>query len=130
MQFSRTKRIRILALAVLTLLIVAAIVVGVIFWQPKLPAPGSPAYVEYAEEFEVGTAALDVDRHEVAAPHLSRAIEIIPREPAAWANRGLLYLRTNQLNEAANDLNKAYELAPNSPELEILLGLLAERRGA
>src|SRR5262249_9081096 len=79
---------------------------------------------------EVGTAALDADRFEMALENLSRAIETIPQEPAAWANRGLLYLRNNRLAEAAADLKKARELARDRPEIETLLGPLADNRGA
>src|SRR5262249_20774466 len=40
------------------------------------------------------------------------------------------YLRNNRLAEAAADLKKARELARDRPEIETLLGLLAEKRGA
>src|SRR5207237_204098 len=42
---------------------------------------------------------------------------------------GLLHLRNNQLTEAAADLKRAHELAPDSPEIETLLGRLAEKQG-
>jgi tetratricopeptide (TPR) repeat protein len=129
--FSTRQRV----VAVIVLVLAAAgLAVGVYFWlsrkPPELPAAGSPQYEDYAEAFEVGTAALDVDRYEIANEKLSLAIEKIPQEPAAWANRGLLHLRYNELDEATRDLQKAHELAPESPEIEALLGLLAERRGS
>src|SRR3712207_6035072 len=75
--------------------------------RPPLPQPGSPLYEEYAEAFQLGTAALDVQLPAEAEKHLTRAIEIVPEEPAGWANRGLLYLRTGRLEQAARDLEQA-----------------------
>ncbi len=97
--------------------------------KPPLPGPDTPAYQEYAELFQVGVAALDVDRFDIANTKLSAAIDKIPGEPAAWADRGLLHLRNNRLPDAAADLGKAHELAPDSPEIEALLGRLAEKEG-
>src|SRR5262249_49658753 len=129
-----SRKFPVFRIAIIALVIVAAaVIVGVVLNRDKtkqqLPTPGSPAYEEYAEAFESGTAALDSDLHNVANENLSRAIEIVPQEPAAWANRGLMYLRGNRLQEATADLNKAHELAPDSPEIDLLLGLLAERKG-
>src|SRR5262249_15398860 len=50
-------------------------------------------------------------------------------EPAAWANRGLVHLRENELKEAATDLAEAHKLAPESAEIENLLGWLAQKQG-
>src|SRR5262245_58195243 len=97
--------------------------------RPPLPGPESPVYQEYAELFQVGVAALDVDRSDLANTKLTEAIGKIPEEPAGWADRGLLHLRNNELPAAAADLNKAHELAPDSPEVEALLGRLAEKEG-
>src|SRR5438093_8178177 len=124
----RKSRLLLVGVAVLA---IVAVAVGVYLWRrpAPLPAPGSPRYEEYAEAFEVGTAALDADRFDLALENLTRAIETIPQEPAAWANRGLLYLRNNQLAEAAADMKKARELAHERPENDTLLGRLAEKRG-
>lgn len=99
------------------------------YWPPALPLPGSPRYEAYAEAFQVGTAALDVGVEDRAEPNLSRAIQLVPLEPAGWANRGLFYLRSNQLDLAAHDLAKAQQLAPGHPGIEVILGLLAKRKG-
>jgi cytochrome c-type biogenesis protein CcmH/NrfG len=116
--------------------IVAVLVIGLgvggyflFFDTSKLPEPGTPLYEDYLDNFQVGTAASDVGRDEVALPRLSEAVEKVPGEPAAWANRGLLHLRKNQLSEADRDLKKAHKLAPESDEIESLLGLLADKRG-
>src|SRR5947208_11649403 len=105
-----SRKSRRLLIGVAVVLAIGAVAVGVAVWKraAALPAPGSALYEEYAEAFEVGTAALDVGRDDVVLVHLNRAIEKIPQEPAAWANRGLFYLRHGQLKEAAGDLNKAH----------------------
>src|SRR5262245_54065978 len=99
------------------------------WWQrTTLPRPGSPLYEEYAEAFQLGVAALDVGVTATAETNLSRAITLVPQEPAAWANRGLLYLRNNQPDKAAPDLARARELAPGNAEIEALFALLAKKR--
>jgi tetratricopeptide (TPR) repeat protein len=114
------------------LLVLAGGGVAAYFLWPRpsaLPAPGSPVYDEYLRAFQVGTAALDAGREEIARPKLTRAVELIPGEPAGWANLGLLSLRKNELAEAARDLKRASTLAPDSGEIEALLGLLARKQG-
>src|SRR5262249_6184161 len=97
--------------------------------QPELPGPDNPVYQEYAEDFQIGVASLDAANYDLALERLTKAIEKIPEEPAGWANRGLVHLRENRLKEAATDLKRAQELAPDSAEIENLLGWLAEKRG-
>src|SRR5262245_61009210 len=103
----------------LVLALAGAGVAGYFLWwkRPALPEPGTPQYQEYLETFQVGAAALDVGFDKEAEKKLSLAIELIPGEPAAWANRGLLALRRNQLPSAAEDLKRAQELAPDSSEI-------------
>jgi len=114
---------------------VAALVgvgVGVYFlWPrpPRLPARGSQAYLEYQRAFQVGTAALDAGRDDLALKHLDRAVELVPGEPAGWANRGLYHLRKNNIDLANKDLKRANELAPECSEIEALLGMLADKQG-
>ena len=103
---------------------------GYLYWLgASPPAPGSPAYEQYVNEFQVGVAALDADLPLVAEDRLSRAVKLVPREPAGWADRGLLYLRTGRLPEATADLEQAARLAPDDPEIRKLLGLLKQRLG-
>ena len=104
---------------------------GAFVWlrQTGLPEPGTPRYEEYVESFDVGVAALDVDQTLLAQEKLDKAIQLVPQEAAAWANRGLLYLRLNQADKAAADLKQAHALAPDSGEIEALLGLLDQQQG-
>src|SRR6266550_2137231 len=105
----------------------------ILFWKkpgsPGLPGSDSPVYLEFVETFQVGVAGLDAGEYNLAQSRLNRAIELIAEEPAAWANRGLLRLRQNELKEAAVDLQRAHELAPESSEVENLLGWLANKQG-
>ena len=96
--------------------------------QP-LPGPDTALYQEYQRDFHVGVGALEAGREDLARENLERATQLIPREPAAWANLGLLDLRKNNLDEAARHLEKARALAPTSGEIEALSGLLAEKQG-
>lgn len=97
--------------------------------EKTLPGPGSETYREMVSAFYVGVAALDADARETAGPSLTRAVELVPEEPAAWANRGLLKLRAQDHDGAAGDLEQALRLAPESGAIEKLLGLLESRRG-
>lgn len=105
---------------------------GALFWAfnaSGLPGPGTVVYERYAEAFQLGVAALDADVAGIADEQLTLAVNLIPDEPAGWANRGLLYLRTEQLPEAAADLEHARSLAPFDPAIQKLLGMLARRQG-
>ncbi|MFO0844884.1 MAG: FG-GAP-like repeat-containing protein [Gemmataceae bacterium] len=106
-------------------------VAGLFLWRARsgLPAPGSPRYEEYVEAFEVGTAALDSGLWPEAIERLTSAVELVPQEPAAWANRGLVHLRSGQDAKARPDLERAAQLAPSDPDILEMLGLLSEREG-
>src|SRR5436309_1025551 len=94
-----------LRLAALILLLTLAAGGGFVLWQSRqLPAPGSERYERYLHLFQVGEAAADTDQPGLAATRLTEAIALIPQEPAAYADRGLLELRLNQLDAAARDL--------------------------
>ncbi len=53
-----------------------------------MPQPGSETYREMVSAFYAGVAALDVDATERAKTALTRATELVPAEPAAWADLG------------------------------------------
>jgi tetratricopeptide (TPR) repeat protein len=121
-----------LALLLLVVALAAGGITAFFLWKrtPVLPQPGSPAYEEYVDAFEIGTAALDSGSlNDLAREKLTLAIDTVPQEPAGWANRGLYYLRTNDLPKAAADLQKAQELAPDNGQIKESLGLLAENEG-
>jgi cytochrome c-type biogenesis protein CcmH/NrfG len=118
----------------LSLLVLLFAVIGIsayFLWRHNqaLPGPGTSLYREYQRAFQVGVAALDAGREELARTNLQRAAALIPGEPAAWADLGLLSLRNNDLDHAAKDLQRAQKLAPGSGEIEALLGIFAEKQG-
>ncbi|MFL5245761.1 MAG: FG-GAP-like repeat-containing protein [Gemmataceae bacterium] len=117
----------------LVIVLVALSVTGYFLYTRKsgaqLPEPGSALYQEYLDAFQIGVAAVDVDQFELAKDKLTLAVTKVPQEPAAWANRGLLYLRHEEVDLSARDLAEARRLAPDNSEIETLLGLLAEKQG-
>jgi tetratricopeptide (TPR) repeat protein len=116
---------------VLIVVIAAAGAAAYFLWpRPQqaasLPEPGSPRYLDYLRAFRSGVAAMNSDKTgPQARAYLDRAIELVPEEPAAWADRGLLGIRDHNLAAAAKDLEQAQKLAPDSGAIEALLGLLA-----
>jgi hypothetical protein len=123
---------RLLIAAVAILVLAAGVAIAYLYWnrsQPELPVPGDPVYEEYVEAFDVGVAAIDVDVWEVARENFDKAIGLIPQEPAGWANRALMNLRSSQFQEAERDLKEAEKLAPDNPELLRLRAMLEDRRG-
>src|SRR5947208_2916534 len=101
---SFSKRSRAIAIVLVVAGIAGAGVGAYVLFGKKppapLPGPDSPAYQAYVEAFQVGVAGLDAGNYSIGLDRLNRAIETIPEEPAAWANRGLLHLRQDRLPDA------------------------------
>jgi len=96
------------------------------------PIPIDPASKEYADlvqAFYIGLAALQVGEQVRAEEQLTLATQLVPEEPAAWANLGLLALRQKELDVAAERLEKARRLAPDNSQIYCLLGHAALSRG-
>src|SRR5271170_4522113 len=75
--------------------------------EDALPQPGTEKYQEMVSAFYGGVAALDVEANDQAQPRLTRATQLVPEEPAAWANRGLLAIRLGDYDKADQDLEQA-----------------------
>ena len=88
----------------------------------------SREYAEVVQAFYIGLAALQVGEQVRAEERLTQATQLMPEEPAAWANLGLLALRQRELDVAAERLEKARRLAPDSSQIYFLLGQLALSR--
>ncbi len=93
--------------------------------EDSLPEPGSETYRAMVSAFYAGVAALDVEANEQARTSLTRASELVPAEPSAWANLGVVEVRKPDYEAAARDLERARGLAPDSAAIERMLGLLA-----
>jgi tetratricopeptide (TPR) repeat protein len=96
---------------------------------PKLPAKNSKEYNDTVRAFFVGLAALQVGDDIRAESELTRATQLAPDEPAAWANLGLLSLRQRNLDVAAERLEKARALAPDNSKIQVLTAILESARG-
>jgi Flp pilus assembly protein TadD len=96
---------------------------------PKLPEKGSKAYADVVSAFYVGLAALQVGDDVHAESKLSELTQLVPTEPAGWANWGVLALRQRNYDLAAQRLERARDLAPQNDQIYDLLGILQADRG-
>ena len=96
---------------------------------PKLPEKGSKAYANVVSAFYVGLAALQVGDDVHAESKLSELTQLVPTEPAGWANWGVLALRQRNYDLAAQRLERARDLAPQNDQICDLLGILEADRG-
>ena len=91
---SPRRSLRVLIAAAVVVLVALGVGAYFLWIAATLPGPDSPVYREYVNAFEVGLAALDTERaQEIGGESLNKAVEIVPQEPAGWADRGLMYLR-------------------------------------
>lgn len=97
--------------------------------RQKLPDPNSKGYADFVRTFYVGLAALQVGDDVRAEANLGRAADMVPGEPTAWANWGILALRQRDFQAAGQRLDRAHELAPKNDRIYYLLGLLEGDRG-
>jgi tetratricopeptide (TPR) repeat protein len=97
--------------------------------SPKLPEKGSRAYADVVSAFYIGLAALQVGDDVHAESKLSELIQLVPTEPAGWANWGVLALRQRNYDLAAQRLERARDLAPQNDQIYDLLGVLEADRG-
>ncbi len=97
--------------------------------QRKLPGPSSSVYQEAVGSFYTGLAAVQVGESGVAEAAFRRVTELVPEEPAAWADLGLVALQQEQLDTAAARLERARSLAPENGRIALLSALVARTRG-
>ena len=90
----------------------------------KLPEKGSKKYIEAVSTFYVGLSALQVGDDVHAESKLSELTQLVPGEPAAWVNWGVLALRQRNFDLAAQRLEEARKLAPDNDQIYYLLGIL------
>ncbi|HEY3041795.1 MAG TPA: FG-GAP-like repeat-containing protein [Pyrinomonadaceae bacterium] len=95
----------------------------------RLPAKLSQEYNEVVRAFYIGLAALQVGDDLRADTKLAEVTQLVPLEPAGWANWGLLALRQRNFDPAAERLERARSLAPDNDQIYYLLGLLESSRG-
>src|SRR5579862_9092644 len=96
---------------------------------PKLPDKNSKIYADTVSAFYIGLAALQVGDDVHAESKLSEVTQLVPGEPAGWANWGILALRQRNFDTAAQRLERARDLAPQNDHIYDLLGILESQRG-
>ena len=93
-----------------------------------LPEVGSKEYRDFCSAFYVGLAGLESGEDVRAKSELTRATQLVPAEPVAWADLGVFkYVSSNstQLSRAL----KGARLSADSSRIEEILGLIESRRG-
>jgi Tfp pilus assembly protein PilF len=97
--------------------------------RQSLPRTASNQYREFVSAFYVGLAGLQTGEDVRAREKLTAATQIVPGEPAAWADLALLAVRQQEFDAAAADAQKALELAPDNSRIEALAGVIESKRG-
>lgn len=105
------------------------LVVAVVACESSRPDPSSPRYLEAVAAFFRGVAAIQVGESGLAEASFQRVVELLPREPAGWADLGLVALQRRELDEAAARLAEARELAPDHSRIQLLSALIEMDRG-
>jgi tetratricopeptide (TPR) repeat protein len=95
----------------------------------KLPERGTKLYDDAVSDFYVGLAALQVGDDVHADSKLGQLTQLVPGEPAGWANWGVLALRQRNLDLAGQRFERARNLAAENDQLYDLLGVLESTRG-
>ena len=95
----------------------------------RKPALSDDAYRQAVTAFYVALAAMQTSQDVHARRELERFVGLAPDEAAGWANFGLLLLRQQQIDEAAQHLARASTLAPRNAAIERLIALTESRKG-
>ena len=111
------------------LILLAALLFGACRPTSTLPTRSSPQYNEIVRTFYIGLAALEVGHDVQADAKLAQFTQLAPGEPAGWANWGLLALRQQNFDTAAERLERARSLASDNSNIYYLVGLLESTRG-
>lgn len=94
-----------------------------------LPDPASPQYADLVRAFYVGVAGLQTGADDAAKQNLTKATQLVPGEPASWADLAVLALRQQDFDTAYKNAEQARSLAPGNSRIEQLLGLIESKRG-
>ena len=126
---SRSSWIAVLRLAAVAISILFGVSLNACRSSDGLPDPSSKTYREAVAAFYISLAAIQAGIETIAEEHLLRLTQLVPQEPAAWANLGLLALRRTAFDVAAQRLQKARTLAPENSQIQVLSGLLESLQG-
>jgi len=115
--------------SLLSVILAALVTLSGCHSAPKLPDKNSKTYADVVSAFYIGLAALQVGDDVRAESKLSEVTQLVPGEPAGWANWGILALRQRNYDTAAQRLDRARDLAPKNDRIYDLLGILESQRG-
>lgn len=84
---------------------------------------------EVARKLAEAQTLLDKSQYGEAVPPLARAIELRPRQPAAYVNMGYAQLGLGNLQHAETAFQRAIDLKPNEARAYFGLGIVYDRSG-
>jgi tetratricopeptide (TPR) repeat protein len=120
---------RVVLTSLVSIVFVAVVVGGYLITRRGSLAPDAATYEAFTRTFFSGLASLQVGLLDNAKRDFGRATELVPEEPAGWANLGLAQIRLGELDLAVPAIERAVALAPESSEAELLFGQLEVARG-
>ena len=94
-----------------------------------LPGRDSPEYTEAVRSFHTGLAAVQTGENAVARVAFARVTELAGGEPAGWSDLGVVSFLRGELDEAAEQLRTARDLAPRNATIRLASGVVARERG-
>ncbi len=124
-----SKALRGLSSSISFVLFAGLLLIPVMGCRSGLPAPSSQRYSDYVATFYTGLAALQVGDDVRAEKELAETAQIVPAEPAGWANWGILRLRQRDFDAAQDRLERARKLDTQNDRIYYLLGLVQTGKG-
>jgi tetratricopeptide (TPR) repeat protein len=113
----------------LGLALVAIVGYLTIRWRDRDLTTDPATYEAMTRTFYRALAHLDVGLLDNARQEFTRATELVPEEPAAWANLSLAQVRLGEFDNALRSAVRAAELAPGNSDIELLQGRMEVTRG-
>jgi len=113
----------------LVLVAVAATTWFLVSRGARQPPVASPVYEEATRHFYRGLAQLQVGLIDTSKAEFTRVTELVPDEPASWANLALAELRLGDFDRAAPHVERAAALLPSNADIVFLRGRLEIARG-
>jgi tetratricopeptide (TPR) repeat protein len=92
------------------------------------PAAGSQGTEDLAQIFQAGQNALQQGRLDEAESDFRRALAVDPKLGGAYANLGVVYMRSKQWQKALQMLHKAEQLMPEVAGIRLNIGLADYRQ--
>jgi tetratricopeptide (TPR) repeat protein len=112
------------------LVLVLAIAGAYVLFRGNRPLSTDPrTYEEEVRSFYRALASLQVGLLDDAKTGFAHATELVPGEPASWANLSLSQIRLGDFDGAFQSVQRARALAPASSAIEFLSGQLEKSRG-